>query len=300
MTPSSQRDDQQEQVDAGRARDHRPHEPLVARHIHHRQPPSGRQLERRVAELDRDAPRPLLRQPVGVDAGQRRDQRRLPVIDVPGGAERQRVIRSHSAAVSVRQSSRTRPSRTRATTGGSSSRRRAARVVSAVQRTGEREPARASAVRRRPRGRRSRPRLPPSRPASASARARTSSAGSATIRSTGTARTAAGRVAVQLEGRLQRGQRQLVEAQRACQRMAAHALDGVGACRRRCRPAARPAACRPRSRPASRRPRRWSGRWARRPGRAGRAAAPDPRSSISGMPVPRADARPARRAGLGR
>ena len=48
----------------------------------------------RVAELDRDPARALLGQPVGVDAGQRPDQRGLAVVDVAGGAERQRRRRS--------------------------------------------------------------------------------------------------------------------------------------------------------------------------------------------------------------
>ena len=50
---------------------------------------AGRQLERRVAELDRDPACALLGQAVGVDSGQRSDQRRLAVIDVPGSAERE-------------------------------------------------------------------------------------------------------------------------------------------------------------------------------------------------------------------
>ncbi len=82
-------DDHQEQVDAGGAGDHRAHEALVPRHVDDRQPPPGRQPERRVAELDRDAAPALLRQPVGVGPGERADQRRLAVVDVPGGAERQ-------------------------------------------------------------------------------------------------------------------------------------------------------------------------------------------------------------------
>ena len=55
------------------------------------------QLERRVAELDRDAAPLLLRQPVGVLAGQRADEPRLAVVDVPGGADGQR----HRASISV-------------------------------------------------------------------------------------------------------------------------------------------------------------------------------------------------------
>ena len=55
------------QVDARRARDHRAHEPLVARDVDHRQLPPARQRQRRVAELDRDPALALLGQPVGVD-----------------------------------------------------------------------------------------------------------------------------------------------------------------------------------------------------------------------------------------
>ena len=79
------RDRHQKQVDAGRAGDHRPHEALVAGDVDHRQPPARGQRQARVAELDRDPSRPLLREPIGVDAGQRADQRGLPVIDVAGG-----------------------------------------------------------------------------------------------------------------------------------------------------------------------------------------------------------------------
>ena len=67
ITPSSAATTMRIQVDPGRAGDHRAHEALVAGHVDDRQPPAGRQRERRVAELDRDAARLLLRQPVGVD-----------------------------------------------------------------------------------------------------------------------------------------------------------------------------------------------------------------------------------------
>ena len=83
-------DDEQEEVDPGRARDHRPHEPLVPRHVDEREPASVGQLERRVAELDRDPASLLLGQPVGVLAGQRADEPRLAVVDVAGGADGQR------------------------------------------------------------------------------------------------------------------------------------------------------------------------------------------------------------------
>ena len=44
-------------------------------------------IEMREAEIDRDAALALLLEPVGVDTGQRFDQRRLAVIDVTGGTE---------------------------------------------------------------------------------------------------------------------------------------------------------------------------------------------------------------------
>ena len=125
-------DRHQKQVDAARARDHRPYKPLVPGNVDHRQPPPRGQLEARVAELDRDPPRPLLREPVGVDSGQRAYQRGLAVIDVAGGSERQRrahspasdaraaaATSSTSSSASVRGSSSTCPSWIRAITGGS-------------------------------------------------------------------------------------------------------------------------------------------------------------------------------------
>ena len=60
------RDAQQEQVDAGRAGDHRAHEALVARHVDDRQRAPARQVERREAQLDRDPALALLGQAVGV------------------------------------------------------------------------------------------------------------------------------------------------------------------------------------------------------------------------------------------
>ena len=83
-------DDQQEQVDPRRPCDHRPHEPLVAGDVDERQRRPTRKLEGRVPEVDRDPARALLRQPVGVLPRQRADERRLAVVDVPGGPDRQR------------------------------------------------------------------------------------------------------------------------------------------------------------------------------------------------------------------
>ena len=83
-------DHEQEEVDPGRARDHRPDEPLVARHVDHGEPSAVRQFERGVTEVDRDPARLLLRQPVGVLAGQRPDEPRLAVVDVARGADGER------------------------------------------------------------------------------------------------------------------------------------------------------------------------------------------------------------------
>ena len=83
-------DHEQEEVDPGRAGDHRADEALVARHVDQREPPPVRQLERRVAEVDRDPAPLLLRQPVRVLPRQRPHEPRLAVVDVPGGADRQR------------------------------------------------------------------------------------------------------------------------------------------------------------------------------------------------------------------
>ena len=83
-------DDEQEEVDPGGPRHHRPHEALVARHVDHRQAAPVGQLERRVPEIDRDAATLLLGQAVRVLPGQRAHEPRLPVIDVTGSADRQR------------------------------------------------------------------------------------------------------------------------------------------------------------------------------------------------------------------
>jgi hypothetical protein len=72
-----------EQIDARGARQHRVHEPLVARHVDHRQPAAAREIEPRIAERDRDPARTLLGQPVGVHARQPAHERRLAVVDVP-------------------------------------------------------------------------------------------------------------------------------------------------------------------------------------------------------------------------
>ena len=83
-------DDEEEEVDPRRTGDHRPDEPLVARNVDERERTAVGQLERRIAEVDRDPPGALLRQPVGLPPRERADERRLPVVDVTRGADRQR------------------------------------------------------------------------------------------------------------------------------------------------------------------------------------------------------------------
>ena len=80
------RDDQHGQVEARRAGQHVADEPLVARHVDHRQAVIA-DLQRREAQVDRDPALLLGRQAVGVDAGQGPHQRRLAVVDVAGGAD---------------------------------------------------------------------------------------------------------------------------------------------------------------------------------------------------------------------
>ena len=83
-------DDEQEEVDPRRPGDHVADEALVTGNVHDREPAAVRQLERRVAEVDRDPPLLLLGQPVGVLARERPDEPGLAVVDVPRRAEYER------------------------------------------------------------------------------------------------------------------------------------------------------------------------------------------------------------------
>ena len=85
-------DDEQEEVDARCAGDHRADEALVSRNVHEREPAAVRQVERRVAQVDRNPARLFFRQPVGVLAGQRADEPRLAVVDVSRCPDRQRHL----------------------------------------------------------------------------------------------------------------------------------------------------------------------------------------------------------------
>ena len=80
-------DDQQHEVDASGARYHVVDEALVTGHIHKAERADSCHGAIREAEIDRDAARFFLGQPIGIDTGQRTHQRRLAVIDVAGGAD---------------------------------------------------------------------------------------------------------------------------------------------------------------------------------------------------------------------
>src|SRR5205814_666401 len=80
-------DHEQEEIHARRPRDHRAHEALVSGDVDDGQAVAVRELERRVAEVDRDPALALLRQAVRVLAGQRLHERRLAVVDVAGGRD---------------------------------------------------------------------------------------------------------------------------------------------------------------------------------------------------------------------
>ncbi len=177
--------------------------------------PSG-SVERREAELDGDAALLFLRQPVGVDAGERPHERGLAVIDVPGGADdhdgnrvftaRRRCSGGSRAGRGPRGCGRPRAGRRRAGERPSRHRRRArsanARLSPAA--------GRAAADRRL-----SSTTSPPASAASRPARPATSSTGAAMARSTGISPARELRVAVERERGLERGERQLVEPQRA-------------------------------------------------------------------------------------
>ena len=79
--------DQDDEVDAGGAGQHVVHEALVARHIDEADDLAARARPVGKAEVDGDAARLLLLEPVGIHAGQLAHQRGLAVIDVAGGAD---------------------------------------------------------------------------------------------------------------------------------------------------------------------------------------------------------------------
>ena len=98
LRPLPRVDDEQEEVDPRRARDHRANESLVPRDVDDREARPVRELELRVAERDRDSAPLLLGQPVGVGARQRLDEAGLAVVDVAGRPEREPRAPSRGSA----------------------------------------------------------------------------------------------------------------------------------------------------------------------------------------------------------
>ena len=223
-------DDEQEEVDAGRAGDHRADEPLVPGDVDDGELRAVGQFERRVAEVDRDAALALLRQPVGVLARQRLDERRLAVVDVTGGADRQR--HAHHGGRDLLDLHRRRASGSPAAASRRARRRRPAVVPARSGTASDSSTAQAklgsSASGRAPPP--TRPTVsstvPPTSDASRSARARTVSASCAQHAQHGDP---LGRVEIEAQRSLERRERQLVRAHRPLQRMAPQLLDEVGA-----------------------------------------------------------------------
>ena len=87
------RDDEQHEVDAAGAGDHGADEGLVTGDVDDAGGQAGAELPGGEAELDGDAAALLLREAVGVDAGEGVDEGGLAVVDVTGGAEDQRAGR---------------------------------------------------------------------------------------------------------------------------------------------------------------------------------------------------------------
>jgi hypothetical protein len=81
------RHDQQCGVDAGGPGQHVVHEALMARHVDEAELAAVAQVGVGIAEIDGDAARLLLLEAIGIDAGQRFDERGLAVVDVACGAD---------------------------------------------------------------------------------------------------------------------------------------------------------------------------------------------------------------------
>ena len=182
--PSRRVDDEQEEVDPGRAGDHRPHEALVARHVDHREPRAVRR-----ARAARSRARSRSR--VACSSGSRS-------VSVPVSASTSRVLPwsmwpavpsvsracAHAAGCDRRGDAR-RPRRRRSCGSRAASARRGRRATTGARRSAQRplrarrrarrrrSAARAAAARRRRRGRSSRRPRRRRSPASRSARART-------------------------------------------------------------------------------------------------------------------------------
>src|SRR5262249_26729076 len=123
-------DREQHEIHAVRAGEHVPDEALVPGHVDDAGPLAGG-VEVGEPEVDRYPALLLLLQAIRVLPGERAHQRRLPVVDVAGGADDDRHHEARSTARSAgskipRRSRRKRPSWMRPRTGGRTARKRAA------------------------------------------------------------------------------------------------------------------------------------------------------------------------------
>ena len=120
------RDDEQQHVHPGRAREHVVQKALVPGHVDDPRLDAVVEAQVRETEVERHPAQALFDPAIGIGPRQRADQRRLPVVDVTGGADdvHQRAASSAAASSSsrsggiVRRSISTRSPSTRATTGG--------------------------------------------------------------------------------------------------------------------------------------------------------------------------------------
>ena len=92
-------DDQQREIDPARARQHGVDQPFMPRHVDEAGDGPAAQIGIGEAEIERDAASLLRGQPIGIDAGQRFDQRGLAVIDVAGGPDDHGAVDSNSRVV---------------------------------------------------------------------------------------------------------------------------------------------------------------------------------------------------------
>ena len=280
------------------------HEPLVPGHVDEGDRRAGGQRGPGEAEVDGHAPAALLGPPVGFHPGQRADQGRLAVVDVPGGGDDVHVSSvtpggaggtapRASVVVALRRArsagraaaGRARPARR---TGGSPVRSGCGVPLGQGQRPRRQLDARARRRRRPPRAVGTTSAATPS----AASASRSRSARSPQRVRVGAQRLP-GRGRRPAQGRLQRGQGQLVDPQRPGQRVPAQPLDQVGAAEQQpgLRAAEQLVAAGGHQGRAG--PQRASPRPARRAAAGRGASRPEPMSATTGTPERGQLARPA-------
>ena len=94
-------DDQQRRADAEHAGQHVGKESLMAGHVDEADPTALGQIEIGETEIDRHAAALFLREPIGIDAGERADQRGLAVIDMACQREDHRGVCGLESSVNM-------------------------------------------------------------------------------------------------------------------------------------------------------------------------------------------------------